>query len=431
MRAHSLRCFLEIPFGFRAAALLIACFLAVPLDSQDEPREGDLLPDIVVPPIFLYDTVVERKGVRRLLNLSNGTANVGTGPLYLYGVLPSHADGTQTVRQRVFNEDGSFYDREAGRFQFHEDHQHIHFDDWAEYRLRRRVGDEGVGEIVAEGTKQTFCIIDLEVFNPTLPGFPVDPRFISCGSTTQGLSVGWVDVYDKSIEGQFIDITGVPDGHYWIESEVDPLDHVLESDESNNVALVPFTLGNPPDIGPDVYEPNDLPEAVRELKVGAPNSAHVGPSNPKFTHAGLTLDSSNDVDYFRFYSNDIGTGADFVRVDFDHARGNVDLELLDDDGATLEASSTDENFERISLKGRPEGWYYVRVFGRDGDLSPSYRVAINPPSNEPPVVEVRTPPEGGVAIRHALALFQVFWTASAPAGNEMWVTVYFFVISSS
>jgi len=422
---RSLRSASALPCGRLCAAFVVVHGLAV-----GTARGGDespmLLPDIIVPRSYLSDHDYRTVAGRRLLRLSNGTANVGSGPLHLYGVLPGNGDGTQDVRQRVYREDGSTFDRVAGEFLYHSGHNHIHFNDWAHYLLRRRVGVDGVGEVIAAGEKTSFCILDLQVYDRNLPNYRAGGQFRSCSSTTQGLSVGWIDIYDKSLEGQNIDITDVPDGHYWIESIVDPDNHVIEANEDNNVTRLAITIGNPPDVTADRFEPNDSRAAVAALAIGTPNSAHLGPVNPKFTGETLTLDDATDVDYFRFYSNDAGGELDFVRVDFRGAQGNVDLELLDDTGAVV-ASSTDSgtDVERIALTGHPEGWYWVRVFGAGGDTSPDYTLTINPPANTPPTIATTAPVAGNQVLLHGLDVFDVEWQASDTENDEMWVTVYF------
>ena len=404
---------------------LIACVISL---SLGQARAGDDLaldlPDIIVRQSDLLDNDIRVSGGRTLLRLSNGTANAGTGPLYLYGVTPGNEDGTQDVRQRVFREDGSYFERVAGTFVYHSEHNHIHFEEWAQYRLRRVVGEDGVGDVVAAGQKTSFCILDLGVYDRSLPDYVSGGFFRTCSSTTQGLSVGWIDVYSKSLPGQNIDITDVPDGHYWLESEVDPNNNVLESNEDNNIARIRITIGDPSDINPDTYEPNGDLDNVRNISAGTPNSPNLGPCNPKRTLVNLTLHETGDEDYFRFYANETGGMADFVRIDFNNSDGNIDLELLDDDGTLVDESRTSRDYERISLFEKPEGWYYARVTGRNGDTNGSYRLSINPPANQPPAVETLTPAAGDVRIRHGLDLYMVNWAHTDPENDTAWVTVY-------
>jgi hypothetical protein len=222
----------------------------------------DLLPDLLVRTAELYDnTLFVSDTGQKLLRFSNGTANVGLGKFHLYGVLPGNPDGTQAVRQVVYRSDGTSFDRDAGFFVFHPTHSHIHIEDWCRYRLRELLPDDGVGPVVAGGQKVSFCILDLAVHDRRLPNFSPVPEFESCQSRVQGLSVGWIDIYSQNLPGQAIDVTSVPDGFYWLESEVDPEGHMLESDETNNTARIKVTIGNPPR-APDRYEPNDSPAAV-------------------------------------------------------------------------------------------------------------------------------------------------------------------------
>lgn len=397
--------------------LLLALCLA---PASGAAAQESLYPDIIVRESDLYDNEVWVAG-RRWLRLSNGTANVGEGKLHLYGVFPPNDDGTQTVRQRVFRDDGTWWDTDAGYFVFHDGHDHIHFEDWAVYRLREVLDGGGVGPVVAEGEKTSFCILDLGIYDPGLPNFDPDGEFHSCSSTVQGLSVGWIDIYGKHLAGQRIDITGVPDGVYWLESEVDPLNRVLERDETNNIARILYSLGGG---GPDLMEPNNSFAQVEGRPEGGPNSPNLGPCGPQRVVPGLTIHEDVDSDYFRFSMNETGGPADFVRIDFDLSEGDLDLELYDAAGELLRVSHSGTGWERIPLEGQPEGWYFVRVYGFAGATSPEYTLTIDPSENAPPAVEVLTPPPGDTVLEHGVDTYRVQWAASDPEGDETWVTVY-------
>ena len=410
----------------RRRRLAVALVTMLSIGASLSGGEGDLLlPDIVVSESELldHDVVNGEEPGTRILRLTNGTANVGEGPLYLRGVLPPVSPGQQSIVQRVFLSGGEFIEREAGEFVYHEDHGHIHFENWSRYRLRSRLEDDGIGEVVAESEKVSFCIVDLSSFDLSLPNAMRTPLFSSCGAVIQGLSVGWIDIYSKTLEGQNIDITDVPDGFYWLESEVDPENNVWELDEENNVARIQVTIGNPPR-APDPYEPNDTLERVAGLLPGIPNSANLGPCNPKRVIENLNLHEVGDIDHFRFYVNDIGTARTLVRVDFEHARGDVDLTLLHDEIGEVGKSSTEADHETIPLEGLPPGWYTARVSAKEGHLSPDYRFTVVPPQNAPPRIEVLTPPAGDTQRLHAADSFVVEWSHFDPDGGESWVTVY-------
>jgi hypothetical protein len=178
-------------------------------------------------------------GGRKFIRFANSAANIGNGPLEVYGVVQS--DGTTHAFQRVWNEDASFTDHPAGTFSFagHQDHNHWHFDDFANYHLRVVAPGGGPGAIVASSTKVTFCLFDSTPFDRSLPGSPQNGVY-SCES--QGISVGWADVYTKDLEGQNIDITSVADGDYWLESVCDPDNRLREASDANNTARIKIRI---------------------------------------------------------------------------------------------------------------------------------------------------------------------------------------------
>jgi hypothetical protein len=146
---------------------------------------------------------------RILLRVSTATPNIGAGPLELHGSSTSPG-----VYQRVFRADGSSYDRFAGNFTFHPGHGHLHFDNWINLHLRTVLTNDGVGDVVASGDKTSFAIIDLVHYDASLPGSPNSIQYN--GGLIQGLSVGWADIYSANLQDQWIDVTDVPAGQYWL-----------------------------------------------------------------------------------------------------------------------------------------------------------------------------------------------------------------------
>ncbi len=395
----------------------------VPYDSS---VIDTLMPDIIIREDDLYDNEISTSVVpgRRHLKLSNATPNLGPGKLYLYGVLPGNPDGTQDVRQRVYRSDGSFFDRTAGKFIYHPGHDHIHVENWAQFRLREFLADSSMGAIIAEGEKTSFCILDLGIYNSSLPNFDPDGQFHSCSGTIQGLSVGWVDIYSKDLPGQNIDITDVPDGIYWLESVVDPDSNILEENEANNASRIIVTLGDGPFAVADAYEPNDSFAVVDLRPVGTNNSPNLGPCNPERTISGLSIHSANNDDYYRFYMNETGGSGDFVKINFNNAVGDLDLELYFGSRSLVAISATSADSEFVSMSGRPQGWYYVRVKGFQGAINPTYSLTINPSTNGAPAVTVVDPPVGDTTMVHGVDTYNVTWNYGDPENDECWVTVY-------
>lgn len=212
------------------------------------PRSSaqDLLPDLIVNPVRLEDHVFVKNIIpgRIHILLSNSTPNIGFG--YLRIIEGQTMGLEQMIFQAIKQADGSPDRlREAGLFVFHGAHNHFHVDDWAIYHIRQVLPGDGVGSILFGGVKTSFCLLDSTRYlgpEPISGTPPIARQFVSCGANEQGISVGWEDIYDKGLPDQWIDITGLPPGEYWLESEVDPEDHFLETDETNNVARIKLVI---------------------------------------------------------------------------------------------------------------------------------------------------------------------------------------------
>lgn len=211
--------------------------------SQPAGVGYDLLPDVGLwadqAGGYLYDWYIDRneptKPGRTLLRASTASINTGIGALELIG--SSLSPG---VYQRIYSSDGGYRDVYAGTFTFHPGHGHLHFDNWLNFHLREVLSGNGVGNVVVAGNKTSFAIIDLERYNSSLPGYPADPHY--GGGLVQGMSIGWADVYGGVLPDQWIDVTDVSPGRYWLEAVVDPDNRVLESNESNNVVRILIDL---------------------------------------------------------------------------------------------------------------------------------------------------------------------------------------------
>lgn len=172
-----------------------------------------------------------------LLRFATVAANVGDGPL---DIIAGDAEGEviQTW-QRVWTDEWRFTDRLSGEFIFHDDHDHIHFDAFERYRLL----DED-GATVASSEKVSFCLRD-SVLITGEPAPETGPMLVDtgdCGDRQQIINAGFGDHYHALLEDQWIDISDVPDGRYIVEITVDPLDLILESDETNNTGRFEIDL---------------------------------------------------------------------------------------------------------------------------------------------------------------------------------------------
>ena len=174
------------------------------------------------------------------LRFSTISWNHGLGPMELVAGDVDSATNKQKVYQRVYLSDGGFYDRLAGTVDYHPEHQHFHFEDYALYTLQP-VGSTGGSQ--RQSAKTSFCLLDNQKIDTSLAGAPKQATYTACSPVIQGISVGWGDRYGYSLPGQSFDLTGAADGDYDLTIEVDPKGSsqegkLLESDEADNTSCV-------------------------------------------------------------------------------------------------------------------------------------------------------------------------------------------------
>jgi hypothetical protein len=180
-------------------------------------------------------------GVHRLMRFTVSSPNAGTADL--------------VIGDPMYH----YYTLNDGLFEFASCHGHFHYRNYATYELVS----------VATGAtfraaKRGFC---LEDDAPAASGHP-QRQFTECGTLTtpgnQGQSIGWADVYDRRLPGQYFVLDDprnpVPPGEYLIRITVNPpfactdadatrprdplgLCHdFLESDYTNNVGEARVTV---------------------------------------------------------------------------------------------------------------------------------------------------------------------------------------------
>ena len=222
---------------------------------------GDrLYPDLqtLTPDNFSISTVKVRGKREERLLFDNEVMNLHTGPLELTPTgekcTTGKGGGGHIALQRIYrdsNGDGGFirgvdtaYDeRPAGCMTFHKQHHHWHFDDFSLFQLKS--GDTVIGQT---STKMTFCVADVyrraSLMSTTDASFSPTARYyrLCDRNAVQGLSVGWGDLYGNGTPGQYLVITGVPDGTYCFVSTADPFLTLSETDDDNNVASRAITL---------------------------------------------------------------------------------------------------------------------------------------------------------------------------------------------
>jgi hypothetical protein len=128
-------------------------------------------------------------GYRRLLRFDTVLINGGDGDL----VVGSPTDPTNPYHSVFF---------------YSACHNHYHIKDFSNYQLLRL--DRTVA---AQGHKQAFCLEDLLKYTN-------DNKSSGYNCAFQGITTGWADWYFKQLSGQWIDITGVPEGDYIVHVEI-------------------------------------------------------------------------------------------------------------------------------------------------------------------------------------------------------------------
>jgi len=118
-------------------------------------------------------------------------------------------------------------------FEYSPCHRHYHFSGYAEYALLMNNMER---TLVITGRKQAFCLLD------SLPYTDDAGRSSGYNCRFQGITAGWADLYRKTLDCQWLDVTGVPPGNYLLRVTINPEHRLVESDDTNNVAIVPVTI---------------------------------------------------------------------------------------------------------------------------------------------------------------------------------------------
>jgi hypothetical protein len=178
-------------------------------------------------------------GTRTLLRFTSNTPTLGAGDLIV---------GNPREHPELFRQS--------------ECHGHLHFEEYADYRLWTPAGyaewqalraadpDALAADLLKKikhldrkmvaGRKQGFCVIDLlPAASPSCT--PPPPKYFPC-STNQGISVCYADEYHFLLDCQWMDVTGLPAGPYVLEDEVNAERLFAESNYRNNASAIEVEL---------------------------------------------------------------------------------------------------------------------------------------------------------------------------------------------
>jgi len=211
-------------------------------------QAGDeLVPDLAMAPLSEFR--IERVNGRRLLRFTAMMVNVGTGHFELRGSRATTSDpmrmsqvffdttarNAMPVRQSPTVAVASY----AG-----DGHDHWHVNEMMRYDMWGAGG-------TFRGAKVGFCFLDSDPWATSLPGYNGPFYRSSMCSTNRailsnrmGISVGWGDEYKQYLAWQWVDITEVPPGTYYVRASVDPYGWFTESNESNQCAWARVRFGS-------------------------------------------------------------------------------------------------------------------------------------------------------------------------------------------
>ena len=189
----------------------------------------------------------------KYLQFSATVWNAGDSPLVVDGFRRRGQD-VMDAYQYFFDSDGNQTGYEpVGSFEWDPKptHLHWHFKDFATYTLLRADKTR-----VVKSRKEAFCLANTDAVDFTVPGarwnIETDDLTTACGeyssrSIREVLASGWGDTYAQFRAGQSFKISNLPNGVYYIEVAGNPTGNLVESDESNNVALRKIWLRGPKD----------------------------------------------------------------------------------------------------------------------------------------------------------------------------------------
>jgi Lysyl oxidase len=234
-----------------------------------------LLPDLDQAPPSRLSIVTVRRGGRTLRRLAFASAveNRGQGDLILSGHRPSTRATRITADQLVERVDQAsrpVADQRVngvGRLRYVRlrDHSHWHLIGFERYELRSVV----TGRLAARDRKSGFCVGNRYAVIAGARRTDRSGQFDeNCGKSRpglrrviEGLSPGWADDYKPNLEGQFLDVTSVPAGRFFLVHRTNVDGRLRESRRGNDAASVLLSLRRPRGAPPQVEVLRTCPDA--------------------------------------------------------------------------------------------------------------------------------------------------------------------------
>jgi hypothetical protein len=211
---------------------------------------AQFLPDLVALPAGELSVHVRKDG--RRLRFSSSLGNIGAGPIEVRpNNLEPCPEGQHNSAQVIYldgnanglynrTKDTAFVRHRAGCMVYHPLHHHWHFKASARYTLRYPPSDTQPEPVVVSARRKvSFCLRDTARVPATYGEFGYRLAYGSCTRRSpQGISIGWMDVYQSFLAGQALRLPDdLPNGLYCLETVVDPIDQLLETNNDNNSSV--------------------------------------------------------------------------------------------------------------------------------------------------------------------------------------------------
>ncbi len=243
------------PLLAAAIALAVAVALALTLRNAQASSPTRELPDVVADsPNEISLSVSEETPTgghmepELLLRFNGYVHNIGPGALDFRGSRGTPEKGEPAnppmgVSQRVYNSDGTYSEDPSTAQMIYvnaDGHHHWHLQHVAYYSLWN--ADKSAE--VAPAQKVGFCLEDSQRMEETGPETAVysDEEDAPFGSREfcrqyqpeatnvyEGISEGWRDIYTSNLAYQWVDVSSVAPGEYWLRAEADPEHFIQEA----------------------------------------------------------------------------------------------------------------------------------------------------------------------------------------------------------
>ena len=341
--------------------ILIGLFVLFinPSAQAASTNKSELLPDLYqeIP----YNLEVEQFGTGSSadyhLGFGSTVYNFGTGPLTVVGHRDSTATPQMDASQVIQNKDGSTTTvPNIGKMQYVDSitHQHWHYLKFDNYALETMKGKPA-----ALDRKTGFCLGDRFVAQEDVhyPNQPPDAVYTdNCRfqepdalDVSEGISINYGDSYLPQLEGQYVDITGVPAGRYSLVHRVNIDRSLKEINYSDDVASVLVEISYPqgPSGPPKVVQLARCalsatcpvaPELTKRKALAIAKAAFVADYKAKSLHVACSAPSKNKTTCIGRWSKGAGT----VKVGY----------LVKDGRVYSTASTTGKSTSGSKLKSR-------------------------------------------------------------------------------